>query len=96
MDGEILEAIEMVQRLYPTVVKDQSKLLFHLKCRHFIELVAQNSSKMHDDNDGLDEEDVDGKGNDDSFLGKILHLGKDLYENFSKDESNMKILEVSL
>lgn len=42
--GKIGEAIAITERLYPDVLTDNPNLLFALKCRQFIELVAGNDT----------------------------------------------------
>lgn len=44
LNGKIGEAIQMTNRLYPSVLKDDPNLLFALKCRQFIEYICGNES----------------------------------------------------
>lgn len=44
LNGKIGDAIQMTNRLYPSVLKDDPNLLFALKCRQFIEFICGNES----------------------------------------------------
>ncbi len=44
LNGKIGEAIQLTNRLYPSVLKDNPNLLFALKCRQFVECVSGNES----------------------------------------------------
>ncbi|CAG2174333.1 unnamed protein product, partial [Oppiella nova] len=44
LSGRIGEAIQLTNRLYPNVLKDNPNLLFALKCRQFVEWVSGNES----------------------------------------------------
>ena len=45
LSGKIEEAVQLTNRLYPDVLKDNPDLLFALKCRQFVEMISETCGK---------------------------------------------------
>lgn len=45
LSGKIEDAINLTNRLYPDVLKDNPDLLFALKCRQFVEMISETCGK---------------------------------------------------
>eukprot|EP00274_Cyanoptyche_gloeocystis_P006475 CAMPEP_0196660814 /NCGR_PEP_ID=MMETSP1086-20130531/41409_1 /TAXON_ID=77921 /ORGANISM="Cyanoptyche gloeocystis , Strain SAG4.97" /LENGTH=221 /DNA_ID=CAMNT_0041995427 /DNA_START=50 /DNA_END=712 /DNA_ORIENTATION=- len=45
LNGQILQAVEETNVLFPNVLKDDQDVLFHLRCQHYIELIREKKVK---------------------------------------------------
>ncbi|OUM63879.1 hypothetical protein PIROE2DRAFT_43076 [Piromyces sp. E2] len=59
LKGDIDSAIDLTNRLYPTVLENNDILLFNLRCRKFIEMIRKNEELDMDTEDAIDDDAMD-------------------------------------
>lgn len=99
LQGDIDSAIELTNRLYPTVLINNDIILFNLRCRKFIEMIKEALSANMDteieniDDDAMDIDD-DTKKNEHSkekrnsieLLKETMKYGQELQKNYCNDD----------
>ncbi|KAG4100635.1 SPRY-domain-containing protein [Neocallimastix lanati (nom. inval.)] len=94
MKGDIDSAIDITNRLYPTVLANNDILLFNLRCRKFIEMIRKNEELDMDteietiDEDAMDAMDVDDDKNK-ALCQRIIETmkyGQELQSIYGQDE----------
>ncbi|KAJ3090683.1 hypothetical protein HK102_002952 [Quaeritorhiza haematococci] len=66
LSGDIDEAIRLTNALYPTVLKENPDILFHLKCQKFIELIRNSCLKKTNDLSDPGDSTTDNQPDDDT------------------------------
>ncbi|ORX83667.1 SPRY-domain-containing protein [Anaeromyces robustus] len=91
MKGDIDSAIDLTNRLYPTVLSNNDILLFNLRCRKFIEMIRKNEELDMDteidtiDDDAMDV-DEDKNKNMSQRIIETMKYGQELNSLYGQDE----------
>jgi len=91
LKGDIDSAIELTNRLYPTVLENNDILLFNLRCRKFIEMIRKNEElDMDTEVEGMDEDamdiDDDKNKNMSQRIMETMKYGQELQSMYGHDE----------
>jgi len=90
LKGDIDSAIDLTNRLYPTVLENNDILLFNLRCRKFIEMIRKNEELDMDTEDAIDDDamdvDDDKTKNMSQRIIETMKYGQELQSLYGNDE----------
>jgi len=89
LKGDIDSAIDLTNRLYPTVLENNDILLFNLRCRKFLEMIRKNEELDMDtdtiDDDAMDVDDEKNKNISQKII-ETMKYGQELQSLYGHDE----------
>jgi len=91
MKGDIDSAIDLTNRLYPTVLENNNILLFNLRCRKFIEMIRKNEELDMDteidtiNDDAMDIDEDKNKSMNQRII-ETMKYGQELQSEYGQDD----------
>jgi hypothetical protein len=84
LDGDLDSAVQIAREKYPNALRDDDEVVFHLRCRKFVEIIAAASNHMRSESPQMGQS----SSNKDEYglLEKAIQYGQQLQDDYRDDE----------